>query len=248
MELTVLEQHLSQLTAKQRQFWVIYSKLGNATEAYRQVYSVANMAEASITREASRLLENPRFSPLKASVAKAVGDELIMDARQVLKEWVDIATADPNELIRHVRWCCRCCHGIDGQHQWRDPEEWAAEAARAIQIKQPPPTNAGGYGFNSTRDPNPDCRQCDGLGRTHVFVADTTKLTGRARKLYAGIKQTKDGIQVMTRDQDAAVANIARHLGMFQDNVNLKGLVAHVDVPLTDEQAAILSKALNHDL
>ena len=47
------------------------------------------------------------------------------------------------------------------------------------------------------------------------FPKDTRHLSEGARRLYAGIKVTKDGIEIKMRDQDAALVNIAKHLGMF---------------------------------
>jgi len=72
-------------------------------------------------------------------------------------------------------------------------------------------------------DPNPACRDCHGEGIGAVFVHDTRKLTGAARRLYAGMRVGKDGIQVLMRNQDEALANIARHLGMFKNSVELGG-------------------------
>lgn len=47
--------------------------------------------------------------------------------------------------------------------------------------------------------------------------ADTRKLKGSAKVLYAGAKQTRNGIEILTRDKDAAVVNLARYLGMMVD-------------------------------
>ncbi|WP_440493509.1 hypothetical protein [Serratia sarumanii] len=58
-------------------------------------------------------------------------------------------------------------------------------------------------------DPNPDCPICGGEGEGHTFISDTRNHIGSdARWLYAGIKQTQHGIQVMTADQDAARRNL----------------------------------------
>lgn len=41
--------------------------------------------------------------------------------------------------------------------------------------------------------------------------------------LYRGIQQSKEGLRVILADQDKALENVARHLGMFKD-------VSHLDV------------------
>lgn len=50
------------LTPKQEKFCQKYIETGNASEAYRQVYSVKNMSAEAIKVEASKLLSNPNIS------------------------------------------------------------------------------------------------------------------------------------------------------------------------------------------
>lgn len=54
-------------------------------------------------------------------------------------------------------------------------------------------------------------------------LADTAKLTGPARLLYAGVKATKYGVEVLMHDQMKALEMVARHLGMFSDKLTVKG-------------------------
>jgi phage terminase small subunit len=46
---------------------------------------------------------------------------------------------------------------------------------------------------------------------------DTRQLSRRAARLYAGVKTTKEGIEVKIHDQQAALVNVGKHLGMFKD-------------------------------
>ena len=66
-------------------------------------------------------------------------------------------------------------------------------------------------------EPNPECGECCGRGKGHVLLADTRKLSRGAAKLYAGVQVGRDGIKVNMRDQDAALRDIGRHLGMFKE-------------------------------
>ena len=61
-----------------------------------------------------------------------------------------------------------------------------------------------------------------------MHVHDTRRLQGAARRLYAGLKQSKDGLQVLMADREKALENVARHLGMFNDKleVNVTGPLA----------------------
>jgi hypothetical protein len=108
----------------------------------------------------------------------------------------------------------------------------------------------GGFGFDLNAEPHPACPECGGLGQELIYVADTRKLKGSARRLYAGVKKTKDGLQIITRDQDAALANISRYLGMLVDRKEISGPgggpvpLAHITADdLSDDQLAAILKA-----
>jgi hypothetical protein len=60
-----------------------------------------------------------------------------------------------------------------------------------------------------------ECPACHGRGYLRVCLTDSRKVKGAARRLYAGVKQTQNGIEVKMRDQDAALLNIAKYLGML---------------------------------
>ena len=119
-----------------------------------------------------------------------------------------------------------------------------------MESEKPAPDGMGGFGFDLNADPHPDCPECGGLGEELVHIADTRKLKGSARRLYAGVKKTKDGLQVITRDQDAALANISRYLGMLVDRKEISGpgggpvALAHLSADdLSDDQLAAILKA-----
>lgn len=150
-------------------------------------------------------------------------------ADMVLKRWWEIATADPNELVSYRRVCCRHCFGVGHEYQWTDEQEYlravqlaqkdAAEADRPAML----PSDEGGYGFDRTLRPHPKCPKCKGEGQGEVFVNDTRDLPITAKPLYAGVKVTKDGLEVKLQDQGKALENVARHLGMFNDKKTLLG-------------------------
>ena len=69
--------------------------------------------------------------------------------------------------------------------------------------------------------PHPYCPQCAGEGKAEVFIADTRHLSDEARLLYAGTKLTAQGLEIKMHDQAKALENVARHLGMFKENLSL---------------------------
>jgi phage terminase small subunit len=182
----------------------------------------------------------------------------------VLKQWKQIAEADPNELISIQIESCRHCWGINHEFQWTEFEyAQALRTAGAHQCgskceqpcsKRIPPPNLGGFGFDPRVAPAEDCPVCRGNGIDRVLLRDTRRVKGSARRLYAGVKQTRDGIQVLMRDQDAALMNIAKFLRMVVEGREISGpnggaiSVTTVDADdLNDDQLrAIVARAKSH--
>ncbi|MDF7679093.1 terminase small subunit [Enterobacteriaceae bacterium ESL0689] len=219
----------------------------NRTAAYRRAGYKGEGNTAYVN--ASRLLRN-------AKVSQAIRDALDERSRrvritqdEVLKWWWDIATADATQLTEHHRGCCRYCWGIGFNYQWRDVVEFkeaeekvaGMEGVKALQ-------DTGGYGYDGTVDPNPDCPRCNGVGIGRTVFHDTRDLTGAERRLFAGIKEGKSGLEIITRNQDDAMKMVAQHLGMLKTKTELSGPngepIQHshsVSVEdLTDEQLAAI--------
>jgi len=172
-----------------------------------------------------------------------------IDGLWVLRQWRQIATADANDLTQVRRVCCRHCHGYDHNYQWTEAEYMDA-VSKALDAGKEAPDGMGGFGFDMNADPHEACPECGGNGIEMIHIADTRKLKGSARRLYAGVKKTKDGVQILTRDQDAALTNIARYLGLMVDRKEISGPnggplgLAHITAnDLTDEQLAAILKA-----
>lgn len=208
----------------------------------------AGYAESYAVASAKGIHEHPEVQKAIAETTERIAYTADLDAVWVLKQWKQIASADVNELVQLRRTCCRFCYGFGYRYQWTQGEyERACE--KAIAEGKPVPDGIGGFGFDMNRDPNDECPECGGLGVESVVVSDTRDLKGAARKLYAGIKQTKNGIEVLTRDQDAALNNIAKYLGMLVDRKELSGpnggsipIAANIQATdLTDDQLAALA-------
>lgn len=190
----------------------------------------AGYGRSSADSEAARLLADPDVRTAVKALQDERARELKLEANEVLRHLVELAIADPNELIQHRRGCCRHCHGNLFGYQ-RTPAEMerdqaAHEVAELERQRKDPERHqprvfdpAGGVGYDPRREPHEDCPECFGEGVERIHLADTRHLSGPARRLYAGVKQTKDGVQVLMRDQDKAIELIGRHLAMFKDKV-----------------------------
>lgn len=177
----------------------------------------------------------------KLEVKKAIeeGEKELAERNKITQDKVlnrlwEMATADPNELMRYMRVNCRFCWGIDHNYQWT-----VGEFKRAIQhahdTNAPEPKCEGGLDFDRLKAPNPDCPECRGEGVGYTYIADTTRVSDQAKLLYAGIKESQYGIEIKMNDQVAALIKAGQHIGMFKDRVELGN---DPENPLTDPKAA----------
>lgn len=156
--------------------------------------------------------------------------ELTADA--VLSRWWLLATADPNEITQLRRVNCRYCYGINYGYQRtageieRDLEAHQAKVAKANRNGSDLPEpfeEKGGDGYAPWGDPNKDCPECGGEGEPKVYLLDSRNLTPAGRALYASVEQTKGGVKVNLKNQEAALLNVAKHLGMHVERKEVSG-------------------------
>lgn len=240
---------ITNLQAKFIRYWCealdLEGKKPNATEC--AIRAGCPQAGAHVT--ASRWLSDPKIQAAIQERQEEIAAAAGITPEWVLRQWRQIVEADDNELTQLRRICCRHCHGYGHQYQWTEAEYMSA-VNKAIDAGKPAPDGMGGFGYDMNAEPNPDCPECGGLGQEYVHVMDTRKLTGSAKRLYAGVQRTKDGIKVLTRDKDAALANMSRYLGMLVDRKEISGPgggpvpMAHITAAdLTDDQLAAILKA-----
>lgn len=233
------------LTPKQRRFVNEYCVDENATQAALR----AGCLEASAHVTACRWLKATKIQQAIAERMEECATSASITPEWVVGQWAKIAQADPNDIVQVRRTCCRHCHGFGHRYQWTEAE-YAAAVDRAVDSGKPAPDGMGGFGFDPKASPNANCPECGGLGIADVHVADTRKLRGAARVLYAGAERTRNGIKVTMRDKDKAVENLARYLGMMVDKKEFSGpgggpipLANLTAEDLTDDQLAAILKA-----
>lgn len=214
------------------------------SDAYRENYAVETWNEKSVHVAASKLAAKAnvaqRIKDLRAQTASEVVGSATFDVKKLFEIYLEIATADPDDLISLRVGACRYCHGEGHQYQWREREYIEAVAKWERKQDGPLPDVAGGFGYLHTADPHPNCPECGGEGLERVVPRDSRKFSKGARSLYRGAEQKKDGIKVSIADKDKALDQIGRILGAFDDKlrVDLAAQVASYKLDTTDPAAA----------
>ncbi len=219
------------LTEKQERFCLEYMRNGgNVNAAYRAAYNPPITTKTStINAAASAKATNPKIRRRINALLREIEVDQRACIKQIIQDWIDQASADPNELVSVAIGCCRFCHGANGEYQWEDADEYTsavelAEAKAKVSGQEPKyPTDTGGYGFDFTRSPNSECKKCHGEGIPRHIVHDTRKLSPQASKLYKGSKINQKGmIEIVMHDPQEARKSLARVFALFQDNLNVK--------------------------
>ncbi len=187
----------------------------------------AGYADRQPNKLAHQLLGKPE---VMEAIQKAMNERIErtkITADDVLRNLAAIAQADVRELIEFRRTCCRYCWGKGFRYQRtageieREREEFQAlpdklKKGKTFDLK-------GGDGYNAKRDPNPQCPECFGDGVGDAFVHDTRRISPDAARLYAGVKVTREGLEVKTHSAIDALVKIGHHLGMFKDKIEHSG-------------------------
>ncbi|EKN3530421.1 terminase small subunit [Yersinia enterocolitica] len=177
-------------------------------EAYRMAgYSdVGHGAYAN----ASRLMRNDKVSRYIRHLRNERQHRYTAEIDDVISQLKAIVDADPNDIGQYRRVNCRYCWGFGHQYQWRDAVEFEEKRLDSVEKKKREPLDDGGYGFDQSMDPNPECPRCNGEGRGEAFFADTRDIEGDARHLLHGVKLGKFGIEILSADKDGARKELAR--------------------------------------
>lgn len=199
----------------------------NATQAAVR----AGYSKKTAYAQGHRLLSYPSVQEMLAQYTAKMEERLALTSERIAEHFARIITADPNELIEYRRECCRYCWGEGFLYQ-RTPLEMRlhrAEYDRKVLDSgkdldsQPEFDPEGGIGYNRTRAPNAECPECFGEGVERPYPKDTRKLGPEAAALYAGVKVTKDGLEIKMHSKEKALELYGRHLGMFVEKHEFAG-------------------------
>ncbi len=190
----------------------------------------AGYAAVSARVRACALLKRPQviaeIARRKEAMSKASG----ITAERVLQETFNILTANVNELVEFRRNCCRHCYGIEYGYQRTTAEYNADFRVHALRVAKNNRKKKderedigefdeqGGIGFDAHKPPNVDCQLCFGDGVGDAFFKDTRTLSPTALALYAGVKVSKEGTQMLLLDKGAAMERLFKHFGLYKSD------------------------------
>lgn len=201
------------LTLKQQRFVDEYMVDLNATQAAIRAGYSPNAA----TEQGYEHLRKPHIQFAIAEARRKQQERTSITADTVLMEIANVALADARELVEVKTGCCRCCYGEGHKYQRTllemnsDRERWLDKGKDPSEFDE-----QGGIGFNPLLLPNSDCPNCGGDGQARTVLKDTRHLSPRAAALYAGAKQTKDGIEIKMHSKLDALEKLAKHVGLYE--------------------------------
>ncbi|RYH71163.1 MAG: terminase small subunit [Alcaligenaceae bacterium] len=225
----VVDIDVSRLPLRQQLFVSEFVECGNGTQAAIRAGYLASDAAS----RASKLLANPTIGAIVQARVEDKIEAVRATRDHVLQAFADIVEADANELSQYRRVCCRHCHGpIDeatrGRVKLFTPAEWIERRdrhdGRRGELIAAGKGDIGDFAaptpetwYDNRRPINTDCPECFGDGVGEVFLMDTRTISRRARALLAGVKQSKDGVEIKTHSKESALAVLARHHRLYDE-------------------------------
>lgn len=213
-------------SARQLRFVEEYLIDLNATSAaIRSGYSKASARTAGY-----QLLMKPAVCDAINEAMTARSKRIEIEQDEVLADLVSVLRADASAICEYRRTCCRYCYGSGNRYQRTRAEMERDRVAHNKLVKAAEKKGEespgefdeqGGLGWDPRRDPSDKCQECFGSGVESVHMKDTRTLIGGERRLFDGVKQSKDGIEVKVRDRTKVAELIGRHLGMFNDKLEI---------------------------
>ena len=206
------------LTPKQQRFVDEYLvDLNGAQAAIRAGYSPDTAKQM-----AHENLSKPYLQLAIAEARRQQQERTQITADAMLKQAWLIAFADERELVEIRVGCCRHCWGEGFKYQRtvaefnKERERFEIDKRMGKVPKEDEFDEKGGIGYDPLKAPHPGCTQCRGDGYARDVVKDTRYLSPSAVQLYAGVKRTKDGMQVLMHNKEAFAEKLWKHLGLYQ--------------------------------
>src|SRR5579872_5322038 len=147
------------LTDQEEAFCRHYVQWRDAAKAYRTVYGDVETAQRTCVSNGYQTLQRPvvraRVEELTEAARAEAADATKFTIAKLLDWYLQMAAADPNELIGMKIGACRHCYGFEYKRQWK-VTEYTEALDEAMRKGEPVPDVAGGLEYNHTAAPNPE--------------------------------------------------------------------------------------------
>lgn len=213
--------NIPELTPQREKFARLAASGKNQADAYREAYPASKKwKDDSVHNKASALMRNAQVSARVSELKAAISERAEVKAADVLREAYNILLADPRELVSYIVHCCRHCYGEGFRYQRTVFEFEADKRQHEIDVANGDAKGEfnpkGGIGYDERLVPNQSCPSCFGRGVGRVQIADTRNVSKQAASLYAGVKQTKDGLEVKLHSKVDVMDKLFRHFGLYE--------------------------------
>jgi len=208
------------LTPKQELFVRAYLTCFDAKTAAIQ----AGYSEKSAAQQGCNLLNEDKIDRAIAAAMRERVQKMGVEADELVKFHLSVLQFDPNEICEQRIHACHYCWGVDHARQ-HTPSSWQKERDKFQKAwKKMSETEQKAVGefpvappdgwYEAKRGPNEDCPECHGVGNVITVWKDTRKLSPIGKLLFAGIKEGKEGREVVTLQKQASLSTISNHLGL----------------------------------
>jgi phage terminase small subunit len=195
----------------------------NASRAYRE----AGYRDGPGTRQsAHRLLTSAYIQARIVEARQGLLAALDVTVEEVVRRFRDIAFADIAGIVGLHVGACRFCYGVGHTYQWRTPREFHECLAQphrdfsATGDREAEGHPEGGYGYDASLPPNQDCSECGGEGIPRIVFKDTRVLTDSERAVFAGVVETRYGVNYRFHNQMKALGELAKRIGFYDSPGN----------------------------
>ncbi len=208
----------------------------NGTKAYKLLKP--EVTDKTAQTQSAEMLVRPRVRDYLSKRMAAMFERTEESQSRLINQYQALVYGDAAEFSEYRRECCRYCYGAGNRYQFTAAEmerakerheeqqdkrliDFLMAGGKQEQFKAKPFDEKGGVGFKRSRDPNPDCPECEGEGVGREVLKDTRKLSPAAQVLFDGVEVTKDGIKIKHQDRSKARSEFAKILKLFNDNNNV---------------------------
>ncbi len=159
------------LTADQQRFARAFAQVANLPEAYRIAFPEADVSHKTAYNRGWHMWQSPAVQRYAAYWREVIEDDVKEFVRDAA-DYIRMGLRAPRTVVQIRVGCCRHCWGEGGRYQWTLPqylatldevEHYNLTRARGTPEKNLPDPS-GGFDYDRTSPPNPECLTCRGEG------------------------------------------------------------------------------------